>query len=244
MHRIGWWCANDWSAAMYGARFSTEFTPEDAIGAHACSLEANMRATNGIPLGCLLLLPVGTVNCVQTLKGNGAGGAGDVFCYERHVLELLSARIVHTHARVGTAEAPQLGCPPPGVTELERTSTAAHEQLWLDVWKAHHAVGRPFVTVRWPRFGVGIVCSRRPPPPPPPHTIYPLGLGFGLAAHTPTRTPTLASNRTEGHLLTMKSVAPLDGLKATPEYGPGPYTPLHPTDHELCHAAGWTEGHP
>jgi hypothetical protein len=28
-----------------------------------------MRATNVIPLGCSLLLPVGTVNCVQTLKG-------------------------------------------------------------------------------------------------------------------------------------------------------------------------------
>jgi hypothetical protein len=27
-----------------------------------------MRVTNGIPLGCPLLLPVDTVNCVQTLK--------------------------------------------------------------------------------------------------------------------------------------------------------------------------------
>jgi hypothetical protein len=27
-----------------------------------------MRVTNDIPLGCSLLLPVGTVNCVQTLK--------------------------------------------------------------------------------------------------------------------------------------------------------------------------------
>jgi chorismate synthase len=27
-----------------------------------------MRVTNGIPLGCSLLLPVGTVNCVETLK--------------------------------------------------------------------------------------------------------------------------------------------------------------------------------
>jgi hypothetical protein len=27
------------------------------------------RVTNGIPLGCSLLLPVSTVNCVQTLKG-------------------------------------------------------------------------------------------------------------------------------------------------------------------------------
>ena len=28
-----------------------------------------MRVVNDIPLGCSLLLPVGTVNCVQTLKG-------------------------------------------------------------------------------------------------------------------------------------------------------------------------------
>jgi hypothetical protein len=31
-----------------------------------------MRATNAIPLGCSLLLPVGTVNCVQTLKADSA----------------------------------------------------------------------------------------------------------------------------------------------------------------------------
>jgi hypothetical protein len=41
---------------------------EDAIGSHACSLQANMRVNNGIPPGCSLLLPVDTVNCVQTLK--------------------------------------------------------------------------------------------------------------------------------------------------------------------------------
>ena len=36
----------------------TKFTPEDAIGSHACSLEANMRVTNGIPLGSPLPLPL------------------------------------------------------------------------------------------------------------------------------------------------------------------------------------------
>jgi hypothetical protein len=49
--------------------FRQEFTLEDAIGSHACSLEALCRRViNGIPLGCSLLLPVGTVNCVQILK--------------------------------------------------------------------------------------------------------------------------------------------------------------------------------
>jgi hypothetical protein len=48
--------------------FRQKITLEDAIGSHACSLEANMRVANGIPLGCALLLPVDTVNSVQTRK--------------------------------------------------------------------------------------------------------------------------------------------------------------------------------
>jgi hypothetical protein len=45
--------------AGHGARFSAEFfTLEDANGSHACSLEANMRVTNGIPLGSPLPLPL------------------------------------------------------------------------------------------------------------------------------------------------------------------------------------------
>jgi hypothetical protein len=41
----------------------------------------------------------------------------------------------------------------------------------------------------------------------------------------------------------MNSVTPLDGLKATPEYGPGPYTPLHPTtDIPVCDVWEQTEG--
>jgi hypothetical protein len=48
--------------------FRQKITLEDAIGSHACSLQANMRVTNGIPLGSFTLLPVDTVNCVATLK--------------------------------------------------------------------------------------------------------------------------------------------------------------------------------
>jgi hypothetical protein len=56
-------------APLYGARvFRQKFTVEDAIGSHACSFEASMRATNDIPLGCPLPLKVGTVNSVQSLK--------------------------------------------------------------------------------------------------------------------------------------------------------------------------------
>jgi hypothetical protein len=49
--------------------FRQKYTLEDAIGSHACSLEANMRVTNVIPLGCPLPLTVTTVNDVATLKG-------------------------------------------------------------------------------------------------------------------------------------------------------------------------------
>jgi CubicO group peptidase (beta-lactamase class C family) len=48
--------------------FRQEFPLGDAVGSHTCSLEASMHVTNGIPLGCSLLLLVGTVNCVRTLQ--------------------------------------------------------------------------------------------------------------------------------------------------------------------------------
>jgi hypothetical protein len=59
--------------------FGRKFTLEDAIGSHACSLQANMRVTNGISLGSSLLLPVHTVICVQTLKVH-AGAIQTVIC--------------------------------------------------------------------------------------------------------------------------------------------------------------------
>jgi hypothetical protein len=48
--------------------FRQEFTPEDAIGSHACSLEANMRVANGIPLGESTALTVVIMNPATTLK--------------------------------------------------------------------------------------------------------------------------------------------------------------------------------
>jgi hypothetical protein len=50
--------------------FRQQLPLEDAIEFHAFApLESScMHATNDIPLGCSLLLPVHTVNCVQTLK--------------------------------------------------------------------------------------------------------------------------------------------------------------------------------
>jgi hypothetical protein len=48
--------------------FRQKVTLEDAIGSHSCSLEPSMPMANDIPLGCSLLLTVGTVNSVQILK--------------------------------------------------------------------------------------------------------------------------------------------------------------------------------
>jgi hypothetical protein len=52
--------------------FRQTFTLEDAIGSHACSLEANMSVTNAFHLGWPLPLTVVTVNSVQTLKATTA----------------------------------------------------------------------------------------------------------------------------------------------------------------------------
>ena len=74
------------------------------MDSHACALEANMRVPNGIPLGCPLLLPVGTVNRVQTLKAASwavhligyvmvialvGGTAGSVLIFVYHSLQWL-----------------------------------------------------------------------------------------------------------------------------------------------------------
>jgi hypothetical protein len=57
---------------MYGARFPTEIYTR---GCHwiprMFASSEHMRVANGIPLGSSLLLPVCTVNCVQTLKAIG-----------------------------------------------------------------------------------------------------------------------------------------------------------------------------
>jgi hypothetical protein len=71
--------------------FDKKFTLDDS---HACSLHTSLHVTNGIPLGWSLLLPVGAVNCVQTLKvlvthgysGEEAGGNVNELMVLRKVL--------------------------------------------------------------------------------------------------------------------------------------------------------------
>jgi hypothetical protein len=56
---VHWKNQQSWMVAQGTVRiFEQDFALEDAIGSHACSLEANMRVTNGIPLGSPLLLPL------------------------------------------------------------------------------------------------------------------------------------------------------------------------------------------
>ena len=62
----------DWLCTV--PNFRRDSALEDAIGSHACSLEANMRVTNGIPLGCPQHLTVATVNSDQTLKAPSSMG--------------------------------------------------------------------------------------------------------------------------------------------------------------------------
>jgi hypothetical protein len=51
-----------WNGSWYIDRFGTGVALEDAIGSHACSLEASLRVTNVILLGCSIFLQqLGTV---------------------------------------------------------------------------------------------------------------------------------------------------------------------------------------
>jgi hypothetical protein len=49
--------------------FRQKIALENAIGSHACSLEASRRATNGTPLGCPLFLPVSTAKWRPNTEG-------------------------------------------------------------------------------------------------------------------------------------------------------------------------------
>jgi hypothetical protein len=51
-----------------------DFTLEDAVGSHACSLESRMRVVNGIALGRPLLCLFDNVNSVTPLKGKFYSG--------------------------------------------------------------------------------------------------------------------------------------------------------------------------
>jgi hypothetical protein len=67
----GYWAAAKVSHIGYNGEgtvrvFRPNFALEDAIESHACSLDANMRVTNGIPLGSPLLLPLYHKLCTST----------------------------------------------------------------------------------------------------------------------------------------------------------------------------------
>jgi hypothetical protein len=73
---------------MYGARLRQKCTLGMPFGSHACSLEASMRVTNGIPLERPLPLIVTNMHSVQTLKAGPVLNAQK----ESFLRELMSSR--------------------------------------------------------------------------------------------------------------------------------------------------------
>jgi hypothetical protein len=123
--------------------FRQKFTLEDAIGSHACSLEANMRVNNGIPLGSSLLLPVHTVICVQTLKATNRRRHSTTqsirsLNVRRQVRDrCCSSFTLHTPASLQVTSAlmplPSLPLPPFLPSSLHRrTSELLHEIILVD----------------------------------------------------------------------------------------------------------------
>jgi hypothetical protein len=60
------YAAGGWQRSVRG--LEQDFTLDDAVSSNACSLDASMCVSNGIPFGCQPITPVGTVNSVETHK--------------------------------------------------------------------------------------------------------------------------------------------------------------------------------
>jgi hypothetical protein len=81
---------------LYGARFRQKYSLDDAIGSHACLFEVSKRVANCILLGCSLLLPIGTVNPVQTLKAAGECHCNDLAAPHVHERSTLDRQVKTT----------------------------------------------------------------------------------------------------------------------------------------------------
>jgi hypothetical protein len=86
-----------------------------------------MRATNGIPLGISLLLPVDTVNCVATLKAQASRSIGLVAQQVAEVVPEAVTSVSSLTLTTGTCYSthPYLQ-PPPLETSLESVSLQLH----------------------------------------------------------------------------------------------------------------------
>jgi hypothetical protein len=82
-----------------------------------------MRVTNGIPRGSLLLLPVDTVNCVQTLKALQAIGA----TAEAEAAAATTPPPPHTATLL-----PPSPLPPPPPPSLPTVVEALMTSVWFD----------------------------------------------------------------------------------------------------------------
>jgi ABC-type multidrug transport system fused ATPase/permease subunit len=120
-----WECGTgvDWVGIGTVRVFRRNFALEDAIRSHACSLEVSLRVTNVIPIGCSLLLPVGTVNSIQTLKVYANSIVGIFQASTRMGAEVLARftsveriteYIENVPLEVSEADAASQGAPPEG----------------------------------------------------------------------------------------------------------------------------------
>jgi hypothetical protein len=69
-----------------------------------------MRVTNGIPLGCSLLLPVGTVNCVQTRKGSMISAVDGMFAERKQVFQSFAVGLITMYGARFPADFGTRGC--------------------------------------------------------------------------------------------------------------------------------------
>jgi hypothetical protein len=77
--------------------FFRQFTLEDAIESHACSLEASRRVTNGLPSGCPLFLPVHTCKLRPNTEGLLDVQSGTMLsCFARNISLSEAAVWMHT----------------------------------------------------------------------------------------------------------------------------------------------------
>jgi hypothetical protein len=114
---------------MVRCAFRQKFTLEDAIGSHACSLQANtlqanMRVTNGNPLGCSLLLPVDTVNYVQPLK---------VHIPSQDTTTNTGATVIEIRGQLGAASVHNTNSKLGDITSFDRNLTSARVNVSIGV---------------------------------------------------------------------------------------------------------------
>jgi hypothetical protein len=125
---------------VFGRDFGQGFALEDAIGSHACSLEASMRVTNDIPLGCSLP-PTGwhfkfRPNTEGITDGAAATLVGDTMYDDTHGARLNLNNPNPGCSMIGSLHLLRLKHPPAMVTIKDPPSPSQILTLWSSYqWK-------------------------------------------------------------------------------------------------------------